>query len=244
MPAHPVLFIDDGGVLNDNSLRAPQWQRLVGEFFPPLLGGPSEAWAEANRVVVEPLWARLAETHQGRPDLSYTAIQRQYDLDWLWSMCDLVGVARPSEQWTLELTGQASLFITERVRSAFPGAADAVHVLSAAGYVLYTASGEISRELHGYLTGMGIRQCFVELYGADLVETYKLGPAYYERVFAHAGVAPQDAVVIDDSPAAVGWATDVGARTVLVRADTVETPADLVVARLADLPGAMDRLGR
>ncbi len=35
MPDLPVLFIDDGGLLNDNALRAPEWQRLIGEYFPP-----------------------------------------------------------------------------------------------------------------------------------------------------------------------------------------------------------------
>ena len=52
----PVLFVDDSGVLNDNRLRGPQWDRLVGEFFPPLLGGRPEAWPEANRVVAERDW--------------------------------------------------------------------------------------------------------------------------------------------------------------------------------------------
>ncbi len=39
MPEITALFIDDGGVLNDNALRGPQWQRLVAEFFVPALGG-------------------------------------------------------------------------------------------------------------------------------------------------------------------------------------------------------------
>ncbi|MFQ5795557.1 MAG: hypothetical protein ACE5JP_10975 [Candidatus Bipolaricaulia bacterium] len=43
-----VLFVDDGGVLNDNTRRSLQWQRLLGEFFPPILGGTPESWAEAN----------------------------------------------------------------------------------------------------------------------------------------------------------------------------------------------------
>ena len=35
MPPIRYVFLDDGGVINDNSLRAPQWRRLVGEFFVP-----------------------------------------------------------------------------------------------------------------------------------------------------------------------------------------------------------------
>jgi len=37
--ARPIIFLDDGGVMNDNNARALQWQRLVGEYFVPLLGG-------------------------------------------------------------------------------------------------------------------------------------------------------------------------------------------------------------
>jgi hypothetical protein len=31
-----VLFLDDGGVMDDNTLRVPQWQRPLSEFFPPV----------------------------------------------------------------------------------------------------------------------------------------------------------------------------------------------------------------
>ena len=34
---HPVLFLDDGGVMNDNRLRGEQWRRMVAEFFTPIL---------------------------------------------------------------------------------------------------------------------------------------------------------------------------------------------------------------
>ena len=51
-----VVFLDDGGVMSDNRLRGVQWQRLVGEFFVPLLGGTHEAWANANLVVASRLF--------------------------------------------------------------------------------------------------------------------------------------------------------------------------------------------
>ena len=53
MPTSPVttIFLDDGGVMNDNTLRGPQWQRLVGEYLSPRLGGSLQAWAEANKHV-------------------------------------------------------------------------------------------------------------------------------------------------------------------------------------------------
>src|SRR5215208_5220588 len=102
MPRY-TLFLDDGGVISDNCLRPPQWQRLVGEFFPPLLGGSPGAWAEANRKVAEGMFQggawerRLAEA----PD--YSSFERPYMLDWLWGMCDAVGVPRPPEGEALDL---------------------------------------------------------------------------------------------------------------------------------------------
>jgi hypothetical protein len=56
----PVIFLDDGGVMNDNRLRAEQWQRMVGEFFAPILGGSTTAWAEANRVVMDAFFVPTA----------------------------------------------------------------------------------------------------------------------------------------------------------------------------------------
>ncbi len=48
----PTLFLDDGGVMNENSLRPEQWARLVGEFFPPILGGTSAEWVDANKKAI------------------------------------------------------------------------------------------------------------------------------------------------------------------------------------------------
>ena len=43
MPRIEHIFLDDGGVINDNSLRAVQWPRLVGEHFSKRLGGDAAA---------------------------------------------------------------------------------------------------------------------------------------------------------------------------------------------------------
>jgi hypothetical protein len=46
-----------------------------------------------------------------------------------------------------------------------------IRTLYAAGYRMMTASGEVSLSLDGYLTGMGVRDCFERLYGPDLIDT-------------------------------------------------------------------------
>ena len=102
---------------------------------------------------------------------------------------------------------------------------------------MHTASGESSADLTHYLTAMGVRDCFHRLYGPDLIDTFTVGPSYYERLLADAAVAPADALVVDDSRQALAWAAQVGARTVLVG-----TPSPLVagppygIASLANLP--------
>ena len=47
------IFLDDGGVMSDNELRPPQWQRLLGEFMALRLGREPLEWAEANKDTAE-----------------------------------------------------------------------------------------------------------------------------------------------------------------------------------------------
>jgi HAD superfamily hydrolase (TIGR01509 family) len=119
----------------------------------------------------------------------------------------------------------------------------AIQTLRQQGYVLHTASGESSEDLDGYLQGMGVRACFDRLYGPDLLDTFKDGPRFYERIFADASVAPQNALVVDDNPTAVGWAAQAGAKTVLMSATPpATTHATRCLGSLAELPALMERL--
>lgn len=238
-----VVFLDDGGVMNDNSLRGAQWQRMVAEFFVPRLGGTPEAWIRANDQVItrmldpESWQARLSSA----PD--YTSFDRQYQIDWLQWMCELVRVSTPADEECVALSHAATRYITPRVRAAFPGVVAAIRTLCQQGYVLHTASGESSEDLEGYLCGMGVRECFHRLYGPDLVDTFKEGPQFYERIFADARVAPGDALVVDDNALAVKWAAQVGAKSVLIRADQPSsTSPTLCLSSLAELPGLIEHV--
>ena len=53
------IFLDDGGVLNDNDRRGAEWRRLIGEFLSPRLGGEPLAWGAANRIVFDAQWKRF-----------------------------------------------------------------------------------------------------------------------------------------------------------------------------------------
>ncbi len=242
MPQH-TLFLDDGGVMNDNKQRGPQWQRLIGEFFVPLLGGTHERWGEANRIVID----RMLDPDRWRERLraasDYEDFDRTYSRDFLSAMCELVGVPVPDEESCVELVHRVEAFITPQVRSAFPGVVDAIRTLHQQGYTLHTASGEYSISLNGYLQGMGVRKCFGRLYGPDLIDTLKDRPEYYQRIFADLDISPADAIIVDDSPLAIQWAKQVGAQTVLISdSPNSEHGATLCIRSLAELPQLLQTL--
>ena len=237
MGAKPVILLDDGGVMNDTRRRGSQYRRLVGAFFAPRLGGASSAWAEANRLCIASIfepeaWRRRVQTAVH----DYASFERSYWHDWVSGMCQLVGVAAPSEAACIELACQAESYIITRVHSAFPGAIEAIGELHTQGYLLHTASGASSLSLSGYLQAMGVREYFGRLYGSDLLQMLKETPTYYERLFADAQIAPGDALIVDDSPRVLAWARDLGAMTVLVNAERESMDGMRCIASLAELP--------
>jgi beta-phosphoglucomutase-like phosphatase (HAD superfamily) len=148
------------------------------------------------------------------------------------------------EEEALAIAIEAAEYVTSRCRSAFADASAAVRRLAESGYVLHTASGEESRELHGYLTGMGLRGYFEHLFGPDLVNAFKAGPVYYGRAFAYCGLEASACVVVDDSPEALAWAAAAGAHTVLVDRDGTRRSrsAGYAIASLEELPALVEKL--
>lgn len=213
-----VVFIDDGGVLNDNERRAPQWRRLLGEYLSPRLGGTPEAWAASNVGAFERAWARYLAYLEGLgPRGGVEAWTRDDRGRWLADMCEQVGVSVPPDPVTYAI--QASAWVSERVRADIPGAIDAVHDLAGRGLRLHMASGGLSWELEPYLRGMGIRQHFDRMYGPDLVDVAKNGPHFYEAVLADSATDPSTAAVVEDGPHVRDWAASVGLRTFASLAD-------------------------
>lgn len=234
-----TLFIDDGGVLNDNSRRGPEFMRLVAEFFPPRLGGEPEVWAEANRATFQGVF----DAHKDAMAVvdAYHQEVVAYETAWLTAMCEGVGVAAPPGDDCAALAREALLYITRRTRAAFPGAAETVATLAGAGYTLHTASNQPSWELEGYLSGMGVLDHFGILFGADLVNAMKPSRTYYERAFVLAGVDPARALVLDDSPDYLDAAREVGPCTVLVGPEPAP-PGHLAIPSLAALPALLETL--
>lgn len=176
----PVIFLDDGGVMNDNRRRGPQWQRHVADFLAPRLGGRKRAWRLANAVVAERLFRDMTLPASGTSDPLFWVFHDGYLDTWLVGMCRELGLAPPDTAGRrLALAREASAYVTRRVHAAIPGAVPAIRALHRRGYALHTASGEFAADLEGYLDGMGVRPCFGTLYGCDLVgaRTILCGPA-------------------------------------------------------------------
>ncbi|MEX1255313.1 MAG: HAD family hydrolase [Dehalococcoidia bacterium] len=233
----PTIFLDDGGVMNDNDIRGRQWEALVAEYLAPRLGGEPARWGEANRIVAERLWAEYSERMAARPQDGYRRAWDAFLTRWFKEMCVLVGVTAPPDEECRSLSIETSAYVTPRIRSAYPGAIDAIRELHDRGYPLRSASGEPSDHLEGYLTGMGVRECFAGvLYGPDTIDTPKSHPLYYQRIFEHAAVAPADAIVVDNEVEALANAAGAGASTVIVSADGASHARIATIASLSDLP--------
>lgn len=235
-----TIFLDDGGVMNDNEIRGRQWQQLVGEYLAPRFGGEREHWGEANRIVAERLWAEYSERMAARSEDGYRTIWDAFLTRWFKEMCGFVGVTAPLDEECGPLSIETSAYVTPRIRSAYPGAIDAIRELHGRGYPLRTASGEPSDHLEGYLIGMEVRECFAgALYGPDIVDTPKSHPQHYHRIFEHAAVAPADAVVVDNDIEALANAAGAGASTVLVWGDGSSHDGIATIASLSELPGLL-----
>src|SRR5262249_60429009 len=104
-----VGVVEDGGGMTGAGPRRSQRQRLLGEFFPPILGGTPEAWAEANRTVMPRLWQGYGS--YGRTDVDYAAYDRAYRTAWLGGMCELLNVSLPPEEECIAQAHRAAAYV-------------------------------------------------------------------------------------------------------------------------------------
>ena len=235
-----ALFVDKDGVLLDNPVLSAQWRRLVGEFLAPRLGGSREAWGAANVPAFEREWARFlaAASAGGPPDIrGFFANDRR---QWFLDMCDGVGVARPPDDVAEVIAADTVRYVRAHLDIPVPRVLDALRALRGRGIVLHIASADAHDELVEFLERIGARELFDRVYGSDLVNAWKFGPAYYRAVLADSGVDPARAAVIDDSPRALGWARECGLRGFLVERQDGEGFDDAVGRTFEEVARAID----
>jgi phosphoglycolate phosphatase-like HAD superfamily hydrolase len=211
-----TLFVDKGGVLIDNTTLGPQYRRLLGEFLPTELGGDPHAWENANVDAAHRAFDRYQHAYMTAPS---TSIREWYAEDvrrWLYEMCDEVGRPRPPASQAGRIANAAHDYVRRRVDIRAPRIVERLRDFHGRGLKLHTASGDQRSDLIGYLETMGTLELFGRVYGSDLVNVWKSGPAYYLAILADTGTAAGNAVVIDDSPRAIEWAGECDVRGVLV----------------------------
>ena len=111
-----------------------------------------------------------------------------------------------------------------QINAGFPGMTELVKKLHKQGYSIHTASNEPEFDLDQYLKGMGIRDYFGHLFGADIVGILKYSKTFYERVFSYSGVEPEQAIVIEDKPKNIHFIEELGATAVQSLFDGIFEP--------------------
>lgn len=208
------VFFDDGGVLNDNSIRHDQWMELSAQYFQPRYGGKHQTWREANHKAIGILIDELRTRIRDSQNLEFQKHQELLDELWINHMFEIVGVKKPPRSEYYRLCREAEEWIVPQVQAGIDGIIPVIRNLKSLGYDLYTASGETSWTLQGYLSSMGILDCFVTLYGPDLIGMMKGGNEFYKGIFSHAKVNPSQSLVIDDNPKMLRLADQLGAFTI------------------------------
>jgi phosphoglycolate phosphatase-like HAD superfamily hydrolase len=224
-----TLFIDKGGVLIDNAMLSPQYRRLLGEFLPTELGGDPDGWANANVGAAHRAFARYQQAHVTAPS---TSIRDWYAEDvrrWLYEMCDEVGRPRPPAAQADRIANAAHEYVRRRVDIRTPRIVERLRDFHKRELKLHVASGDQHADLVGYLETMGTLELFDRVYGSDLLNVWKASPAYYRAILADTGTEAANAIVVDDSETAIGWAAECGLRGVLVRRRAGEPFEDAIL---------------
>ncbi|MFX0015063.1 MAG: HAD family hydrolase [Promethearchaeota archaeon] len=231
--------------MSDNNLRASQWKDLVGKFFSPQYGGSIQGWKAANEYALTQLLHRYENKMKKNPYVDYRTYWDEELIFWLTDMFKIVNIDPPPYEQRNKIARKAAEWITHRVQAAYPGVIETVQFLKTEGYTLHTASGEVSWELKGYLTGMGIEKCFTNLYGPDLINIAKQSVEFYNQVFNDSEVNPDEGVmVIDDSPKKLSWAAEAGATIVHVTnyQECQSTPCQFHITQLNEITKILEIL--
>lgn len=228
-----TLFIDKGGVLVNNGELGAQYQRLIGEYLPRILGGEPAGWAKANVWAFDQQWARWEAATRSPATMT---IREWFDSDaanWLYDMCEMVRIPRPPKKDAMRIANDTLRYVRERVGIKVPAIIGRLRALQQRGVTLHIASGDAHEDLVEYLRAINARDLFDRVYGSDLLNVWKSSPAYYRAILADTRTDPTTAVVVDDSDRAIEWAAECGLRGVLVQRQEGE-PFESAVFRAFD----------
>jgi FMN phosphatase YigB (HAD superfamily) len=206
-----VILFDDGGVLNDNAIRAPQWKAYCGEFFHSRFGGDPEVWGEANQKVIMSL---MDPKDAKEINEDYITFYTNFKSDWVIKMFEEAGRSLPPKVEHEKIFDTTVEYVWPKVQSAIPGIIESIKILYSKGFVLYTSTGLPSREIRMVLEGMGIKQFFSGFYGPDLINTRKSSSNFFEAIFNDIKMDSEKTIVIEDQPRFIENALKTGANVI------------------------------
>lgn len=238
-----AVFFDDGGVMNNNRIRGLQFQKLVAEYFSPKFGGEHYMWAEGNVNFIDEIVDEFTEMLCEEIKVDYKTYQLNFITRWVESMFNHVGIKLPPKSEYKVIYQEAMEYITPNIRSSYPGVIDSIRKLKRLGFKLYTASGEDSLELKGYLQGMRVKDSFENFYGPDLINIHKTGDDFFQSIFKDAWIEPSRAIVVEDKPLMLECAQRCGANVIQACLTGEHEPSyDYYVTDMNELPDLIVRM--
>ncbi|KAG0245182.1 Polynucleotide 5'-hydroxyl-kinase grc3 [Actinomortierella wolfii] len=168
------VFLDSGGVINDNHVRGPLWLACYEKYMPTIGladGVTGKEWVEALALVIEEerridIWSQLLDNSTG-----YLEFERKYFVYWIRTLAKMLQEAvirasksptravhlPPEEEEQLALAKKIHGHCVANIRADIPGACDAIlEMRTTLGCRLYTSSSELSTDLYNTFKTLGL----------------------------------------------------------------------------------------
>lgn len=211
----PIIFFDDGGVLNSDQLRGEQWKPLIADFMVEKFGGSHSHWMQANFKAITKITEQLIETTNSNS--GYLSFTDGYAMEcklWVETMFDGSGLELPPKSKYLDIMQEADSYVIPKIKSSYPNVIETIKLLHNEGYTLNTASGASERWLKLFLGPMGILNCFKTVYGTDIINTRKGSKHYYNKIFEREKLHPKQTIIIENSVKMLNRAKSLGANVI------------------------------
>ncbi len=238
------LFLDFDNTLSEKTELHRQYVEELSTLLVEGHGGEKEVWVRACAETLLKVGHDYETVFVGNPLAGFCAWLPKMRVQFVTDVFALAGKPIPPDP--LELATDFQFSALTSCDATYPGAYEALDTLFRDGVRVQLASANDSEFLLAALIGAGIESFTESKFGPDLVDCAKEGPEFYTRIFDASGVAPEQALVVDDHPETLGWARAAGAKTVQTKLSTQDVypddPHALAILRgLPDLPALVRR---
>jgi HAD superfamily hydrolase (TIGR01509 family) len=206
-----IVFDMDGLLADTEPISFRSWSTMIARDYGVPITAADERWSAAVVGKSGPVVWELISDHFGLP------VELPRDLPSL-------------RDRSREIYHQ---MLAEGV-PPMPGAVELVRACHAAGLTLGVASSSGIDEIHTVLTSLGIIDLFAALTSGKEVPQSKPDPAIYRLACERLGVAPEEAVALEDSGPGVAAARAAGLRCLAI-------PSEVTIAHDLSPASAMRR---